>query len=965
MIFLHVHSQQIYSFFRHLSAFPASRLVVGLLMCYVMAGCAATKEKENEVEYDMMENLTARFNIVYHGRKIISDVTRQNFEAHQDNYQQLLPVLIEPTESTASQNTQLMDSVIGKARDIINRKTKSKYINEAYLLTGQANHLKGNYYNAVEFFTYVANTFADMPEYRQAALVWKARSQMQLGNLTDAGLVLDTVFASLESEKKSVGLAFATQAEYYLLMHDEVSAITMLEQAIEHTAHRPTKLRWHFLLGQLLQQHNRAEEAYGHYSKVVRSNAPYEMSFHAGLNRVFLVTAEQASGQQRVKLLRRMLRDDKNKEFKDQIYFQIAEILYTDGHLPEALANYELALRQESTNRYQTTLTYLELADHYFGAADYPTAKLYYDSVGMVLPVDFPNAGEVQRKIANLDGLIAQLQVVAHQDSLQYFAGLSDVQRQLELDSFIARRWARYQADKSGTFEQKSGRSARLSPFDDMMAATPTYTDNRFYFNNPDAMGMGQAEFRRRWGNRQLADNWRFSDMAGSGTAATVARGNAETVDSPPKNTVEVDSAAWATKLRQDFLDELPDTEEKAAASDALVHGALLKIGNSYRDELRDGEAAIRTYEELLARYPATADAPLLYYNLYRLHADVNPTKAAHYREKLLADFPDSRYSHIIRDPMYLAKLEQEQRVLDQVYESVYTRYTAQQYREVIDEVSPILDKGIGRQQLLSQLAYLRALAWGRTSSLDTFENALKELVKDFPDDSLITPLVNQHLDFIATHRDTLSTRQYALQPIAEGRVRFVDEPTMTLWPQLVINRGPEPPRPRRELAVGTAGSTGVSGVAGLRTGQDVRQQQLAKVAEVGELGPNVYRDVVLLPDSATYYFVVNVMNGRANLAPSRFGIGQFNRTRYAGQTISHQLKAVGDENQLIYIGPFHSYDDAKRYEARILPLIPDIMKIPVELYNTFVVTETNFGTLSDFSKVDDYHAVYQEQLDR
>src|SRR5690606_27907626 len=141
-------------------------------------------------------------------------------------------------------------------------------------------------------------------------------------------------------------------------------------------------------------------------------------SFHAGLNRIFLVTAENTTGEQRVRLLRRMLRDDKNKEFKDQIYFQIAAIFYADGHLPEALANYELALRQESTNRYQTTLTYLELADHYFSVADYPTAKLYYDSVGMVLPTDFPDAGEVQRKIANLDGLIAQLRIVAHQDKI-------------------------------------------------------------------------------------------------------------------------------------------------------------------------------------------------------------------------------------------------------------------------------------------------------------------------------------------------------------------------------------------------------------------------------------------------------------------------------------------------------------------------------------------------------------------
>src|SRR5690606_5086920 len=327
------------------------------------------------------------------------------------------------------------------------------------------------------------------------------------------------------------------------------------------------------------------------------------------------------------------------------------------------------------------------------------TAKLYYDSVGMVLPVDFPNAGEVQRKVANLDDLIVQLRVVAHQDSLQYLAGLTEAERQVAIDSLISRRWAAYQAEKTEVTKEQSAQPTRFSPFDDMLAATPTYTDNRFYFNNPDAMGMGQAEFRRRWGNRQLKDNWRFSDMAGGGAMAAVAAGTPEVDAAPLEDTVEVDSAAWAAELRQAYLDELPDTEEKIAASDTLIHGALMQIGNSYRDELRDDEAAIRTYEELLTRYPATADAPLLYYNLYRLYTDIDAAKAAYYREKLLADFPDSRYSAIIRDPMYLIKLEQEQRVLDQAYETAYTYYTEQQYPEVIDEVTRILDNGAGREQ--------------------------------------------------------------------------------------------------------------------------------------------------------------------------------------------------------------------------------------------------------------------------
>jgi len=932
-----------------------------LLSCVAIA-CSLKRNAEGQT-YDMMENLTARYNIVYHGRKIIDDVQRENLAAHRDNYQQLLPVLIEPTEATAVANTPLMDSVIGKALDIINKKAQSKYINEAYLLTGKANYLKGNYYNAVEFFSYVAGTFADMPEYRQAALVWKARSLIQLGNLTDAGLVLDTVFANLETENKSVGLAFATQANYYLMTHDEESAITMLLQALDHTAHKPTKLRWHFLLGQLLQKHGRTEEAYAHYSRVVKSNAPYEMSFHAGLNRVFLVTADHASTNERVHLLQRMLRDGKNTAFKDQIYYQIGEVFYADSMVSEALANYGKSLRESTDNRYQTALTYLKLADHHFGQADYQTAKLYYDSVGMSLPMDFPDAGAIQRKIANLDELIEQLRIIAHQDSLQYLAGLSEGQRQVEMDSMVTRAYAQVQATQE-VKQPASTQSARRRPFDDLPGMATTYTDNRFYFNNPDAMGMGQAEFRRRWGNRELRDNWRFSDMAGGPQATAGSSAAVEpTVASP--DTATIDSAAWAAQFRERYLQALPDTDEKIAASNRQIHDAMLRVGTIYRDDLRDTDEAAKAYEALLERYPDTKEAALLYYNLYRLYTDVNEQRAAYYRDKLLAEFPESLYSHIIRDPMYLTKLEQQKRVLDQTYEEVYTRYTEQQYAEVVEKVTGILEQGQGREQIRSQLAYLRALALGRIAALDTFENALLQLVKDFPEDSLVTPLATQHLAFIEANRDTLANRTYALQGIEASRERFVDEPTITLWPQLVIRQGPERPRPRRELAVGAAVQTGIRASGRLENAGGITAPQLARVADVGEIGPNAYRDLELLPDSATYYFVINVVNERVNLAPSRFGLGQFNRTRYAGAAISHQLKVVNGENQLVYIGPFATYEQAKLYEGRILPMLPDIMKIPADYYNTFVVTESNFGTLSDFDKIDDYHTMYWEQANK
>src|SRR5690606_15921886 len=122
------------------------------------------------------------------------------------------------------------------------------------------------------------------------------------------------------------------------------------------------------------------------------------------------------------------------------------------------------------------------------------------------------------------------------------------------------------------------------------------------------------------------------------------------------------------------------------------------------------------------------------------------------------------------------------------------------------------------------------------------------------------------------------------------------------------------------------------------------------------------YRDKTLFPDSAVYYFAINVMNAKVNLAPSRYGIGQFNRTRYQRAAINHQLKVVNDENQLVFVGPFQSFEEAKSYEARILPMMEEIMKVPSDIYNTFVITKEFIPSLVNGVTITDYYQYYNEQ---
>jgi hypothetical protein len=129
---------------------------------------------------------------------------------------------------------------------------------------------------------------------------------------------------------------------------------------------------------------------------------------------------------------------------------------------------------------------------------------------------------------------------------------------------------------------------------------------------------------------------------------------------------------------------------------------------------------------------------------------------------------------------------------------------------------------------------------------------------------------------------------------------------------------------------------------------------------------PDAAPSIFSMHDSTNYYFVVNVNTATVNynLASSRFGIGQFNRANFpAGSTITHQLINAGNDNVLIYIGRFYSLDAAKEYARAIIPLMPDIMKVPKENYSFFIITQENLNKLNNKKLLDSYIDYYQKEL--
>jgi hypothetical protein len=93
-----------------------------------------------------------------------------------------------------------------------------------------------------------------------------------------------------------------------------------------------------------------------------------------------------------------MLKDDKNIDYKDQIYFALAEIALKED---EKLLGVDHLLRATENNRgndQQQSVVHLTLADIYFEDANYLSAQVHLDTAMTFLNQNHPDFESLSKK---------------------------------------------------------------------------------------------------------------------------------------------------------------------------------------------------------------------------------------------------------------------------------------------------------------------------------------------------------------------------------------------------------------------------------------------------------------------------------------------------------------------------------------------------------------------------------------
>ncbi len=942
-------------------------------MVLIVAGCSLEKKSGfNRV----MQNLTAHYNILFNANEILRQKQADYALSFVDVYGNLLSVYQDTIAQSETADKDL-EAAIQRANLIINEKEQSKYLGDAYLVLGKANYLGANFFNAAEYFSYVTKSFTGKKslDLVQEARVWKARSLIYLNNLTEAKVTLDSALKNINPKKNITADVYATKLAYDIATQDYADGEEMAKKAVEHSNNKAQKIRWTFILAQLQELNGHNEDAVNNYTSIVKSNAAFEMAFNADLNRIRITDERNGIRMSRIERLLSLLRNQNNREFTDQIYYQIGEIYLANNDIDNAVKNYNLSLQAKSNNQNQRGLAYLRLADINFkNKADYVSAKKYYDSTLTNLSPNYQGYLTIQKKSSNLQVLADRLRIISREDTLQMLAKMDEKTRLEIIDSMVTLQ----------TLQRQAAATVVTSPNINTASVGATASvpnGNNFYFYNASAVSQGFNEFKRKWGNRKLEDNWRRSNRPNSDITNTNVPGNTNSGGDPDAPIINIPKGAndfTASAYRQSLLQNLPVTPVLLAQSNTRIYNAYLDIANFYRDILEDKKEAIAYYLLILNKFPNDPNRAAIYYSLYRLYSDTDVARSDEYKSKLLKEFPQSTFARVIIEPEYGKRSDDNDALFNTAYNQIYDLYLQRKYTQVITNVDGLL-RQYPNNKFSSQLSYLRAIAGGHQEALPPFQYDLQQIVAQHPDDALITPLVKQHLDYINANREMLGAKTIVLSdsdtsgflftpPVAYqketpyrrgitvenvAQQRIEPRPTVVIPPatqqsaitQQPVANAPIPATPTEPVVTTTP-------VQAVPTTTD--PAPIAQV-EPPPAKPSIFNE----RDNTNYYFVVNVSTGTTDLSTSRFGIGQFNRANFLSQ--KHQLKNAGPDNQLVYIGPFKNINAVKDYARDIVPLMPQIMKIPKDKYSFFIITKENLDKLAGKELLDSYIDYYQK----
>lgn len=684
-------------------------------------GCSTQK---NTSASRWWHSFNARYNTYYNGSLAYIDASLEKENGNKDNFTEMLPLYTVGNKASRELGKGNFDRAIEKcqkaiklhsikkrpewnksrkknAKDIewLNRREYNPFLWKAWLLMGRSQFMKGSFDEAASTFAYMSRLYATQPAIYGKARAWLARCYVEQDWLYDAEDVITKIKRDSLNWRAQKDWDY-TYADYYIRTGRYQEAIPYLRKVIKHEGRRKQRAREWYLMGQLQTAVGNRQAAYKAYRSVIRQQPPYELEFNARI----AMTEVMATGKwkQMVGRLKRMARNDNNKEYLDQVYYAIGNIYMNQKDTVQAIAAYEKGNAKSTRNGIEKGVLLLTLGDIYWAKEDFSNARRCYGEAIGLLDKDRKDYKQLSDRSKILDELVPHTDAVHLQDSLQALAKMSEKDRNAAIDRVIEalkkkekeERDAQAEAEAQRVQAQNGG-SANADQRNNIKNNNQQQKNAIWYFYNPMAVSQGKATFQKLWGKRENVDDWQRVNK----TVVAQTQGVEEMTDEMRDSLANVaqmedslanvaDSAQNDPHKREYYLAQIPFTEEQVEASNLLIMEGLYNAGVIFKDKLDNLVLSEKELRRLADDYPTYEHMDNAYYHLFLLYSRMHqPQTAASYLEKLKSGFPDSEWTTLLSDPHFVENSRYGVHLEDSLYAATYDAFKADKFMEVKNNV--------------------------------------------------------------------------------------------------------------------------------------------------------------------------------------------------------------------------------------------------------------------------------------
>lgn len=742
------------------------------LFMLTMLGCSNKKNTAISRGYQAM---TTRYNVYYNGKESLDKGKRNIEDAYKPDYSQILkmyPVGDKSTKGAAySQCNRALDKCQtaiklhsmrkkpvkkpGKMKDpkyaaFYAQEEFNSKMDDVWMLMGETKYYNEDFLGAAATFTYVEKHFSVHKDLVVKALIWRARALMEMDWLYEADEILTNISED-DLNYENQEFYAAAMANLRLKQNEKAEALKYLKQAIPSAENKREKTRFYFIIAQLNQDLGHNDVAYAYYDSVIRKCPDYEMQFNARIRQSEVVPGDLGNTERIVAKLKKEAKSSKNKDYLDQIYYAIGNVYLSKGDTANAIKNYIVSAESSTRNGIEKAVTLMKLGKLYYQKKNYIDAEPCYAEASSILSNDHPDYNEIFSKAKNLTELKQNYEVVHLQDSLLALSEATDAERmaaaQREIDKVKAR--LRKEQEK----REQDSLDARIAGMEIETIVSKNVNSVRgssWYFYNAQAVSKGKINFKNKWGNRRLEDNWNRKNKQMMILSDEVAQ-NDTTKDGqniPEFQDRGSDSERFASEQSSMpeltlgyYLNQIPKTPEAKALALSQVRTSLYNEAVVFDEKIGDYDMAIQTYNEWMRRFGGEnpeKDADVLF-NSYRVAEKMNDNAlAVKYKDELVSKYPDSKYSQVLSDPDYANKLVRMANVEDSIYRATYDAYHASAYQTVLANTD-YMHKNYKMSSLMPKFMLLKSLSYGKLGQHDSLKTSLGHLVAEYPKSDVAT----------------------------------------------------------------------------------------------------------------------------------------------------------------------------------------------------------------------------------